>query len=120
MNGHNLPMDELDITLRAVASAELVNRTHRVVRERAQAIKSERTRNRSLWLLLLVCGSLLIIIFCWLWNALDQNELTPVGLPDASQQMLLLMWWCLPVTVLVLIAIWFRRVRSRDQSRSMR
>ena len=46
-------------TLSAAARASLVNRTHRVVRERAQVMADRRSRIRSLWLPIAVCSG------CW-------------------------------------------------------
>jgi len=39
--------------------------------------------------------------------------MTPNGVPDASDQLLLLMLWSLPVTVVLLALTWFKRGRGR-------
>ena len=93
----------------AVASAVIVNRTHRVIRERAKSIEARKKAFRSLWIPLAISGGLLIVLICAVWSILDQYELTPTGLPDANQQMLVLMLWCLPLSAVLLAVVWFRR-----------
>ncbi len=92
-----------------VASATIVNRTHRVVQERAKTLEARRQTFRSLWIPLTISGGLLVILVCTVWSILDQYELSPTGLPDANQQMLVLMIWCLPISVVLLAVLWFRR-----------
>ena len=92
-----------------MASAAIVNRTHRVVRERAKTIEARRKTFRSLWIPLTISGGLLVVLICAIWSILDQYELSPTGLPDANQQMLVLMMWCLPISVVLLAVLWFRR-----------
>jgi hypothetical protein len=107
---------DLDIdmeALRATASAQMVNRTHRVVQERARKIQARRSTMRSLWIPLAVSGGFLAVIVCAIWTILDEYELSPTGLPDANQQMLVLLMWCLPVSALMLGVIWFRRGGNR-------
>ncbi|HEX7157484.1 MAG TPA: hypothetical protein VF214_00610 [Edaphobacter sp.] len=95
--------------LSAAARASMVNRTRRVVRERALAIADQRSRARSLWLPLTVCSGLLVIICTAVWSLLDEYELTPNGIPDASDQFLVLLLWFLPVSMALLALVWFRR-----------
>lgn len=96
------------------ARASVVNRTHRVVRERAKAIATRRSRVRSLWIPMAVCSSLLIIICTALWTALDQYDVTPSGMPDASNQFLVLCLWFLPVSMALLAVVLFQRARKRE------
>ncbi len=93
----------------AMASVAIVNRTHRVVRERAKTIEARKQTFRSLWIPLTVSGGLLVVLVCAVWSILDQYELAPTGLPDANQQMLVLMIWCLPISAVLLAVLWFRR-----------
>jgi cytochrome c-type biogenesis protein CcmH/NrfF len=44
---------------------------------------------------------------------LDAYDLVPNGVPDAADQMILLLLWSLPITALVLGLVWFKRGRSR-------
>ena len=91
------------------APATIVNRTRRVVQERAKTIEARKQTFRSLWIPLTVSGGLLVVLVCAIWSILDQYELAPTGLPDANQQMLVLMIWCLPISVVLLAVLWFRR-----------
>jgi hypothetical protein len=101
------------------ASASMVNRTHRVVRERAKAINARRSRVRGLWIPMLVCSALLVILCSAVWSVLDQYELAPMGVPDSSDQMMVLLLWFFPVSAALLAMVWFRRTRvqSADEAR---
>ncbi len=92
-----------------------VNRTRRVLRERARTMEARQTKLRSLAIPLSVSGGLLVVIFFAVWSVLDQYEVTPTGLPDASQQMLVLLMWCLPLTVALLGIIWFKRSGTKQE-----
>ncbi len=100
------------------ASAAVVNRTHRVVHERARSMQERRSKMRSLWIPLVVSGGLLAVIVCAVWTILDEYELAPTGLPDANQQLLVVMMWCLPVSALLLCVVWFRRNAKADNGRA--
>jgi hypothetical protein len=99
------------------ARASVVNRTHRVVRERAKTMAARRNRFRSLWIPLAVCSSLLVIICTAVWSVLDQYEVTPNGVPDASNQFLVLCLWFLPVSMALLAVVLFQRTRKREAAR---
>lgn len=99
-------------SMNAPARASVVNRTHRVVRERAQSLAMRRSRVRSLWIPLAVCSALLIILSTAVWSILDQYEATPTGVPDASNQFLVLLLWFLPVSIALLALVLFRRARN--------
>ena len=95
------------------ARATVVNRTHRVVREQAKTMREQRERSRSLWAPLVIC-SLLMMVLCYsVWYMLDGYDLTPNGIPDASDQVILLLIWSLPVIAAVLGLVWFQRERER-------
>ena len=98
----------------APARASVVNRTHRVVRERAKTMAARRSRVRSLWIPLAVCSSLLVIICTAVWSALDAYDVTPSGVPDASNQFLVLCLWFLPVSMALLAVVLFQRARKRE------
>jgi hypothetical protein len=98
----------------APARASVVNRTHRVVRERAKSMAARRSRFRSLWIPLAICSSLLVIICTAVWTALDGYEVTPSGVPDASNQFLVLCLWFLPVSMALLAVVLFQRARKRE------
>jgi hypothetical protein len=97
----------------AGARAVVVNRTHRVVREAALTLRAQRSRSRSLWFPLGVCSILLMTICYSIWAVLDGYDLMSSGVPDASEQLMVLLLWSLPVTALLLGLVWFRRGRAR-------
>jgi len=99
--------------LSAAAQASMVNRTRRVVRERALAIADQKSRVRSLWLPLAICSGLVVIICTAVWSVLDEYELAPNGIPDASDQFLVLLLWFLPVSAALLALVWFRRIQTK-------
>jgi protein-S-isoprenylcysteine O-methyltransferase Ste14 len=98
----------------AGASAAMVNRTHRVVRERAKTMRARRSLVRSLWLPLAVFSGILIVICTAVWTVLDEYEIAPTGIPDASQQMFVLLAWCLPMSAILLAVVWFRRANAEN------
>jgi len=102
----------------ATARASVVNRTHRVVRERATTMAAQRDRVRSLWIPLAVCSSLLVIICTAVWSALEAYDVTPGGgVPEASNQFLILCLWFLPVSMALLAVVLFHRARQREAAR---
>ncbi len=106
--------------LNASARGSVVNRTHRVVRERAKKLAARRSRIRSLWIPLAICSSLLMILCTTVWNVLDQYEATPNGLPDASNQFLVLCLWFFPVSMALMAVFLFRRARKRADEETVR
>jgi hypothetical protein len=96
------------------ARAQVVNRTHRVVREQALTLKAQKQRSRSLWVPLAISSILLMVIGYAAWGMLDGYDLTPNGVPDASDQLMLLLLWSLPVTALLFGLVWFQRSRSKS------
>jgi len=123
MNNHFLDSDNSQRSgsettrFSTLASATRVNRTHRVIRERATAIKEQKRRIRTLYLPMLICAGLVTALVCALWGVLDEYDLVLTGLPDASQQMLLLTLWFLPLSGLLLGIVWFRRNLSVKDGR---
>jgi hypothetical protein len=99
------------------ARASVVNRTHRVVRERATTMAAQRSRVRSLWIPLAICSSLLVIICTAVWTALDAYDAVPGGPPDASNQFLVLCLWFLPVSMALLALVLFQRARKREAAK---
>ncbi|MBW4039187.1 MAG: hypothetical protein HIU91_09990 [Acidobacteria bacterium] len=98
------------------ARARVVNRTRRVVRQQALTMQEQRRRSRSLWVPLAIVSVLLLAICYAFWSVLDGYELTPNGIPDASDQLMILLVWFLPVTAFVLGAVWVKRGRGRAGS----
>ncbi len=105
-------------TLSIAASASSVNRTHRLVRERARTLQQRRSMMRSLWLPLTVCSGLVLLLCAAVWTVLDQYDLEPTGMPDPSQQMIVLLMWCLPLSAILLAVVWFRHTGSRSENQT--
>ena len=99
----------------AGARASLVNRTRRVVRERARELTVRRTRVRSLWIPLTMSFALLAVLGFAIWTAFEEYDASPAGLPDGSQ-MLALTMWSVPMSLMVLAVVWFRRGRAENES----
>jgi protein-S-isoprenylcysteine O-methyltransferase Ste14 len=93
--------------------SSVVNRTHRVVRERARSMAIHRSRVRSLWIPLTVSSALVVILCSAVWSILEQYDLSPSGLPDASNQFLVLLLWFLPVSLALLALVLSQRARKR-------
>jgi hypothetical protein len=100
--------------LNVAARASMVNRTHRVVRERAKKMQAYRSHLRSLWIPLTLCSAFLLMICSAVWTVLDGYELIPIGVPDSSDQFLILLLWFFPVSMALLLTVLFRRMRSRS------
>lgn len=98
------------------ARAAVVNRTHRVVREEARRMREQRSRSRSLWVPLSFCSALLLLLCYAAWQIMAGYDLTPTAVPDAGDQILLLLLWSMPVTILVVGLIWFRRSRGQHEN----
>jgi hypothetical protein len=95
------------------ARAGVVNRTHRVVREQALTMREQKQKSRSLWVPLAIFSVLLPVICYAIWGMLDGYDLTPNGIPDASDQLMILLLWSVPVTAVLLGVVWIQRGRNR-------
>jgi RNA polymerase sigma-70 factor (ECF subfamily) len=98
------------------ARSHVVNRAHRVVREQALTMREQKSKSRSLWVPLAISSILMVAICYAIWGMLDGYDLTPNGVPDASDQLMILLLWSLPVTAVVLGMVWFKRARTRSDS----
>ena len=94
------------------ASADRVNRTHRVVRERAKTLAERRSKIRSLWLPIVIFSSVLVAICIAVWMVLDEYEIVSAGSQVASYQVLVPLLWSIPVSAALLAVVWFRQSRS--------
>ena len=106
-----------------VARAGVVNRTHRVVRQRAKAMQQRRSRARSLVLPLILCSVLLILTCLAVWTGLDQYQateaaeavqadVTALAAMDTGNHFLVVLPWFVPVSMAVLAIVWYRRSRE--------
>lgn len=102
------------------APSAMVNRTHRVIGERARAMRARRSKTRSLWIPLTVSAGLLGALTVAVWSVLAQYEATPNGLPDSGQQMWVLMMWCLPLSVVLLAVVCLRSESTRSRKEAGR
>lgn len=108
------------MAMNAAAPAELVNRTHRVVRHRATAMKARRSYVRSLLVPLALCSVLLALAGVGVWTGMYQNDAAgaiqdvAAGNTDTTNHLLVAMLWFVPLTLVLLVAVWVRHVRSRE------
>ena len=113
----------------AVAHAGIVNRTHRVVRERAKVMQQKRNRERSLMVPVIICSVLLILSVLAVWTGLYQYEaveaaeavqadVATLATTDNNHVLVILLWF-VPVSVAVLTTVWVRRSRNNadDEAR---
>ncbi len=101
----------------AGARAERVNRTHRVVRERAKTLAERRAKIRSLWLPIVIFSSVLVAVCIAVWMVLDEYEVVAAGSQVASYQVLVPLLWSIPVSAALLAVVWFRQSRSGTGTR---
>jgi len=105
------------------ARACVVNRTHRVVRERAKTLHERRSKARSLMIPLIVCATLLLLTCFAVWSGLYQyqaaeaagavqSDVAALTLNDANNEYLVVLLWFVPVTLALLGAVWLRRTRN--------
>ena len=99
------------------ARSDCVNRTHRVVRERAKTLAARRSKIRSLWLPVAIFSALLIAICFAVWMVLDEYEIVAAGSQVASYQVLVPVLWSIPVSAALLAVVWFRQSRTDAVSR---
>jgi cytochrome bd-type quinol oxidase subunit 2 len=106
-----------------VARAGVVNRTHRVVRERAKVMQEKRSRDRSLMAPLLLCSVLLILAALAVWTGLYEYQVAEAAeavqsdvaaLADANNHFLVVLLWFVPVSVALLATIWVRRSQNNS------
>jgi hypothetical protein len=106
--------------LGTAARASMVNRTHRIVRERANSLNARRDLVRSLWFPMAVSSAMLVILCSTVWSVFEQYEAVPSGVPESGDQSFVLLLWFLPISVTVLAAVWFRRMRGGSGEDSTR
>ena len=96
----------------ATANAAMVNRAHRVVRERARTIKERRSKIRSLWVPVTLFSLLLLGVCLAVWTVLEEYELAAAGTQVASYQVLVPLLWSIPVSAALLAVVLFRQSRA--------
>ena len=107
-------------SLPLVADSARVNRTHRVVRERALDMQESRRQRRTLWIPLTIASLMLPMICYAIWSSFaqyyDVNEISDelVSMLHGGSQMMIFSLWFLPVTIITLFFVWLRS-RNRDE-----
>jgi zinc transporter ZupT len=97
----------------------VVNRTHRVVRERARVMQAQRSRNRALWAPILVASSLVIVLISAFWLMFDEYEMLADNATDGKFHLPILLIWFLPVTGALLIMAVMKRFKSASGNSSL-
>jgi hypothetical protein len=108
-------LNHVDVTARA----QVVNRTHRVVRERAKVMQERRNYVRSLMVPLVLCAVILVLAASAVWSGLYQyqaaeaaQDVASLASTDSNNQVLVALWWFVPVSLVLLVAIWVRHARG--------
>jgi hypothetical protein len=109
------------------ARAGVVNRTHRVVRQRAKVMQARRSYVRSLMVPLAISSVLLLLVCFAVWSGLYQYEATEaaevvqadVAALDANNHLLVALLWFVPVTLALLGALLFRFRRNGSDRRTV-
>jgi hypothetical protein len=107
-------------SMKTAARAGVVNRTHRVVRQRAKVMQERRSHVRSLMVPLIICSAFLILGVFAVWTGLYQNQaaeaaeavqadVAALAATDATNQFLVVMLWFVPVSIALMITVWVRR-----------
>jgi hypothetical protein len=119
------------IGMGTAARAGVVNRTHRVVRQRAQVMQARRSHVRSLMIPLVVCSAFLMLTVFAVWSGLYQYQaaeaaeavqadVAALAAADANNQFLVVLFWFVPVSLALLAAVWLRRSRNGADSETVR
>jgi membrane-associated HD superfamily phosphohydrolase len=107
--------------------AGVVNRTHRVVRERAKILQEKRERDRSLMLPLLLCSALLLLTAFAVWSGLYQYQaaeavqadVTALAANDVTNHFLVVMLWFVPVSIALMVTVWVRHSRNNADDEAL-
>jgi hypothetical protein len=111
------------------AGSCVVNRTHRVVRQRAQAMQARRSRTRGLLVPLFLCSALLLLMMFAMWSGLYQNpviaemlqtNVAALAAMDASNHYMVALLWFVPACLAVLATVLYRRTREFDNDKEGR
>ena len=109
------------------ARGGVVNRTHRVVRERAKVMQEKRNRDRSLMLPLVICSVLLILSAFAVWSGLYQYQaaeavqadVAALTATETANHFLLVMLWFVPVSIALMATVWVRRSRNNADDEAL-
>jgi uncharacterized membrane-anchored protein len=112
------------------ARGGIVNRTHRVVRERAKVMQEKRNRDRSLMLPLILSSVLLILSAFAVWSGLYQYQaaeaaeaveadVTALATVDATNHVLVALLWFVPVSIALMTTVWVLRSRKNADDEAL-
>ena len=108
------------------ARACVVNRTHRVVRERAAVMQERRSKARSLMIPLAICSALLILMVVIVWGGLYleaaeavQADVSALATTDLSNHFVVILLWFVPLSIALLAAISIRRSRHNSNDEEL-
>ncbi len=111
------------------ARACVVNRTHRVVRERATVMQERRSKARSLLVPLAICSALLILLAVIVWGGLYleaaeaaeavQADVSALAATDINNHIVVLLLWFLPLSIALLAAVSIRRSRHNSNDEAL-
>ena len=111
------------------ARASVVNRTHRVVRERAKSLHERRSNARSLLFPLIICSSLLILlaVVVWGWLYLEASEaaeavhadVSALSATDINNHLVVVLLWFVPLSIALLAAVFIRRSRRNSNDEAL-
>lgn len=107
----------------ANARAAVVNRTHRVIRERATAMQARKRTVRDLMVPVAMCSALLLVIASAVWAVADESlagwedglwkRVMLLG-GDAGSSISILLVWFLPLSVITAAIVLLRRNRTAN------
>lgn len=113
-----------DLYPAANARAAIVNRTHRVVRERALAMQQRKRTSQDLLVPCLICSAVLLLIATAVWTLAEENvsgweeslwhRIAGLG-ADAGSSISILLVWFLPLSVVTAAIVMLRRTRLTSQ-----
>lgn len=101
------------------ARAAVVNRTHRIIRQRANAMRERKRTTRDLIVPFVVCSALLFFIAAAVLHVADESASDLAGIwkrivdlgADAGSEVSLLLLWFLPLSVITAAVVLLRRNR---------
>jgi hypothetical protein len=113
------------------ARASVVNRTHRVVRQRAKIMQARRNHVRGLMVPLILCSILLILTAVAVWSGLYQTQaaeaaeavqadVAALATSDANNHFLVMLLWFVPVSIVLLGTLLIRRARNTGSRETVR
>jgi len=108
------------------ARACVVNRTHRVVRERATVMQERRSKARSLMIPLAICSALLILMVVIVWGGLYleaaeavQADVSALATTDINNHMVVVLLWFVPLSIALLATVFIRRSRRNSNDEAL-